>query len=232
MHTLNVYTKDMPTTIKTYLNLAIDEQMEHFGEIRWDAEYTFKFWQIEDEDELVDFLRFGLAMAVAKMIDEAEADWQKVNNPLKADCYDEDEEEEESEEDYENRIQRQRALLAKYPPAYTAIFDIFQFYAHFDLHHISLVSSWGKEGMADVLAGFKLLGLEQLVAAYTASIEKIPAYPIVEHDNEDEHAAFDFMYSMSARQDMFDAFETVMEFNIGQQYADIAEAVRENYEFF
>lgn len=37
---------------------------------------------------------------------------------------------------------------------------------------------------------------------------------------------------MSAKQDMFDAFETVMEFNIGQQYADIAEAVRENYELF
>ncbi|MFO1391978.1 MAG: hypothetical protein U1E94_07180 [Agitococcus sp.] len=65
--------KDIPLTIKTYLNLVIDEQIQDFGEIRWDAEYTFKFWQIDDEDELVDFLRFGLAMAVAKMIDETEA---------------------------------------------------------------------------------------------------------------------------------------------------------------
>lgn len=228
MNTIKPDIRDIPATIKTYLNLVIDEQIQDFGEIRWNAEYTFKFWQIENEDELIDFLRFGLSMAVAKIIDEQEAEWQKIHNPLKADCYDED----ETDEEYDSRIQRQRALLAKYPPAYTAIFDIFQFYALFGLHHISLVSSWGKAGMADVLAGFQLLGLEQLVAAYTASIEKIPAYPIVEHDNEDENAAFDFMYSMSARQDMFDAFETVMEFNIGQQYADIAEAVRENYELF
>lgn len=226
MNTQKPDIRDIPATIKTYLNLVIDEQIQDFGEIRWNAEYTFKFWQIEDEDELIDFLRFGLSMAVAKIIDEQEAEWQKIHNPLKADCYDED----ETDEEYARRVIRERELLAKYPPVYAAIFDVFQFYSLFHLHHISLVGSLGKEGMADVLAGFTLLGLEKLVTAYRAGIEKTPAYASDIH--EDEEPIYDLMYGMTSLEEITSAFETVMEFNIRQQHIDVAEAVRKNYKLF
>lgn len=59
MYTTRV--KDIPASIKDYLNQVVDEDMEQWGKLDWDAEYTFKFWLIKDDEQLINFLRSGLS---------------------------------------------------------------------------------------------------------------------------------------------------------------------------
>ena len=71
--------KDLPATIQKYLNQVVDEDMEQCGELDWDDEYTLKFWLIKDDDQLINFLRFGLTSAISKMLDDNEEAWQETN---------------------------------------------------------------------------------------------------------------------------------------------------------
>ncbi|MDO9177937.1 MAG: hypothetical protein Q7U16_06380 [Agitococcus sp.] len=203
--------KDIPVTIKEYLNKVVDEDIKQWRRLDWDAEYTLKFWLIKDNDELINFLRFGLTNAISMMLDENEETWQTSNNY--------------SESDEEEFILRERQLLAKYPPVYTAIYDVFEFFAAFSFHGSSLIGSWGEDGMKNVIEAFQLLGLEKIAAAYEVSIENIPTY-----DSDIEDA--EFMYDESCQERIIPAFETVIDFNITQQHLDVAEAVRKNYELF
>lgn len=179
--------KDIPATIKKYLNQVVDEDMEQWGQLDWDAEYTFKFWLIKDDDQLINFLRSGLGIAICNMLDENEEAWQETNK--------------NSENDDESML-RERQLFAKYPPIYAAVHDIFEFFAAFSFHGLSVIKSWSEEGMQNVLQAFQLLGLEKLATAYKAGRQNIRA------------------------------FKTVMEFDISQQHLEVAEAVRKNYQLF
>ncbi len=179
--------KDLPATIQKYLNQVVDEDMEQCGELDWDDEYTLKFWLIKDDDQLINFLRFGLTSAISKMLDDNEEAWQETNK--------------NSENDDESML-RERQLFAKYPPIYAAVHDIFEFFAAFSFHGLSVIKSWSEEGMQNVLQAFQLLGLEKLATAYKAGRQNIRA------------------------------FKTVMEFDISQQHLEVAEAVRKNYQLF
>ena len=208
--------KDIPETIQKYLNQVLDEDMAQRGKLDWDAEDTLKFWLIKDDDQLINFLRFGLTSAITKMLDDNEEAWQENNNDS----------EEDDDDDYNKSIMlREREALAKYPPIYAAVYDIFEFFAAFSFHGSSLIGSWGKDGMKNVIEAFQLLGLEKIAAAYEVSIENIPTY-----DSDIEDA--EFMYDESCQEKIIPAFKTVIDFNITQQHLDVADAVRKNYPLF
>jgi len=205
--------KDIPTTLKKYLNQVVVEYTEGGRKLDWNGEYTFKFWLIEDNYELIQFLRFGLTSALSKMLDDVEHTWQAANGWG------------DIEEDDDELDLRERQELTKYPPVYAAIYDIFEFFAAFSFHGPSLIGGWGEEGMKNILDAFKFLGLNKVAEAYAVSIKSIPDYnPDIDDDG--------FIYSQLCREKIIPAFETIMEFNITQQHLDVAEAVRKNYQLF
>lgn len=204
---------DIPSAIKEYLNKVIEEDMREWRSLDWNIEDTFRFWLIKDDDQLINFLRFGLNIAISNLLDDNEDAWQETNNFLE-------------ENDDDGRVMlREREALATYPPIYAAIHDVFEFFAAFSFHGLSLLGSWGEEGMKNVLQAFQLLGLEKLANAYKIGIDNIPEY---DEDIEDA----EFMYDESCQETIIPAFETIMEFNITQQHLDVAEAVRKNYQLF
>ena len=98
--------KDIPATIQKYLNQVVDENMAQRGKLDWDAEDTLKFWLIKDDDQLINFLRFGLTSAISKMLDDNEEAWEAINSSP------------EDDDDDDGIMIREREALAKYPPIY------------------------------------------------------------------------------------------------------------------
>lgn len=202
--------RDIPTPIKHRLQQMLAEyQAENSPLLTWPAEYNDKFWLIEDNAQLIDFLRFGLQTVLCDLLDEAEQAREDADIEL----------------DEEDTISAEKQVLAKYPAVYEAIYHIFEFFAAYEVHGASLIGSWGKEGMKDVLNSFTRLGLNQIGRAYYVAIENIPKYnPDIENAT--------FFYAQECRERIIPAFETIIPFSITQQHLDVAEAVRKNFYTF
>jgi hypothetical protein len=143
--------RDIPTPIKHRLQQMLSEyQAKNSPLLAWSAEYNDKFWLIEDNAQLIDFLRFGLQTVLCDLLDEAEQAREDADIEL----------------DEEDTISAEKQVLAKYPAAYEAIYHIIEFFAAYEVHGASLIASWGKDGMNDVLNSFKQLGLHQIGRAY------------------------------------------------------------------
>ncbi len=204
-------TKDIPPTIKKYLQQVLDEGIE-VNALNWDCkpnwnpELTFKFWLINDDDELVNFLRCGLTSAIAKMADDHEESWQKSHN------YPEDDND-------DHRAARKDALLANFPPIYGAIDEIFHFLSACNLcTAIEAFEGWGADGIKYVVEACRVLGLKQLGLAYQAAINyKVEAKEKSEDDD---------IYCM------LDAFESVTKFSINRQCIEMVQVIRKNYQLF
>ena len=170
-----------------------------------------KFWLIEDNHQLIRFLQFGLTAALCNLLDEAEQAYRQLNNNIN------------TEED--SLISREKQVLAKYPPTYAAIYHIFEFFAAYEVHGASLIGSWGKAGMKDVLNSFVRLGLDTIGRAYHVATDNAPKYnPDIENAT--------FFYAQECREKIIAGFETVMPFSITQQHIDVAEAVRKKFYTF
>lgn len=203
---------DIPAHIKHHLQQVLtDYQNANSPLLKWPCEFNDKFWLIEDNHQLIRFLQFGLTTALCNLLDEAEQAYRQLNNNMN------------TEEDC--LISREKQVLAKYPPTYASIYHIFEFFAAYEVHGASLIASWGKEGMEDVLFSFVRLGLDQIGRAYHVGIENIPKY------NPDIENA-DFFYAQHCQEKIIAGFETVMPFSITQQHIDVAEAVRKNFYAF
>jgi hypothetical protein len=202
--------RDIPAPIKHRLQQMLSEyQAENSPLLTWPAEYNDKFWLIEDNAQLIDFLRFGLQTVLCDLLDEAEQAREDADIEL----------------DEEDTISGEKQVLAKYPAVYEAIYHIFEFFAAYEVHGASLIGSWGKEGMKDVLNSFTRLGLNQIGRAYYVAIENIPKYnPDIENAT--------FFYAQECRERIIPAFETIIPFSITQQHLDVAEAVRKNFYTF
>ena len=202
--------RDIPTPIKHRLQQMLSEyQAENSPLLTWPAEYNDKFWLIDDNAQLIDFLRFGLQTVLCDLLDEAEQAREDADIEL----------------DEDDTISAEKQVLAKYPATYEAIYHIFEFFAAYEVHGASLIASWGKEGMKDVLNSFTRLGLNQIGRAYYVAIENIPKYnPDIENAT--------FFYAQECRERIIPAFETIIPFSITQQHLDVAEAVRKNFYAF
>jgi hypothetical protein len=202
--------RDIPTPIKHRLQQMLSEyQAKNSPLLTWSVEYNDKFWLIEDNAQLIDFLRFGLQTVLCDLLDEAEQAREDADIEL----------------DEEDTISAEKQVLAKYPAVYEAIYHIFEFFAAYQVHGASLIASWGKDGMDDVFASFKQLGLHQITKAYYVSTNHIPKYnPDIENAT--------FFYAQECREKIIAGFETVMPFSITQQHIDVAEAVRKNFYTF
>ncbi|HRH92391.1 MAG TPA: hypothetical protein PLW01_10800 [Agitococcus sp.] len=204
--------RDIPAHIKHHLQqVLIDYQNTNSPLLEWPSELNDKFWLIEDNHQLIRFLQFGLTTTLCNLLDEAEQAYRQLNNNIN------------TEEDC--LISREKQVLAKYPPTYAAIYHIFEFFAAYEVHGASLIGSWGKEGMKEVLFSFVRLGLDQIGRAYHVGIENTPKY------NPDIENA-DFFYAQLCQEKIIAGFETVMPFSITQQHIDVAEAVRKNFYAF
>jgi len=154
--------------------------------------------------ELINCMVFGI-------LDKAEEAWQEANNP---DGFEED----------ENAVYlREKAELAKYPPIYAAIYRMIEsIYSRHSPYEMYLnFLEWGKESVAQLTEGLKLLGLTQLADAYTTVNNSIPPYD-PDEDLDKKICAQRFL----------SAFESVMKYDNTQQLADICEAIRKNYQLF
>ena len=202
--------RDIPTPIKHRLQQMLSEyQAENSPLLTWPAEYNDKFWLIDDNAQLIDFLRFGLQTVLCDLLDEAEQAREDADIEL----------------DEDDSISAEKQVLAKYPATYEAIYHIFECFAAYKFHGASLIGSWGEDGMKDVLNSFTRLGLNQIGRAYYVAIENAPKY------NPDIENA-DFFYAQECREKIIPAFETIIPFSITQQHIDVAEAVRKNFYTF
>ena len=200
-------TKELPPAIKESLNQYLQEHTA----LDWPREYTFTFWLIQDDEALFDLLMELMNCMVFKILDKAEEAWQEANNP------------DGLEEDETAIALREKAELAKFPPIYAAIYRIMEsiYSCHSPYEMYFNLLAWGKDGVAQLTEGLNLLGLTQLADAYTTVNNSIPPY------DPDE----DLDKKICAQQ-FLSAFESVMEYDNTQQFADIAEAIRKNYHLF
>ncbi|MBK8326396.1 MAG: hypothetical protein IPL02_04895, partial [Moraxellaceae bacterium] len=114
---------------------AFEYQAENSPLLTWPAEYNDKFWLIDDNAQLIDFLRFGLQTVLCDLLDEAEQAREDADIEL----------------DEDDSISAEKQVLAKYPATYEAIYHIFEFFAAYKFHGASLIGSCGEDGMKDVL---------------------------------------------------------------------------------
>jgi hypothetical protein len=203
----------IPTTILEHLNKVFLEDTKDGGKAYWDIKYTSCFWLIKDDDELIDFLRFGLGAAIDNLLSENEKAWRSTLPNAQH----------ETDEESVNRKTREKTELAKYPKIYSVTNTIFEFFAAFQFHRMSIVGSWSETGMIDVIDSFRFLGLSQIADAYAKGIKNSPKYK----EGEDLMS-----YSRSCDKHITKAFETVIEFNITQQHLDVTQRIRENYHLF
>ena len=200
--------KELPSAIKEELNTYLQENEA----LNWPRQYTFTFWLIQDDDELLCFLTELINCMVFGILDKAEEAWQMANNP------------DGLEEDEYAVALREKAELAKYPPIYAAIYRMMEsIYSNeipYEMYFNFL--GWGKDGVAQLTEGLKLLGLTQLADAYTTVINSILPYYDPDEDLDNKICAQRFL----------SAFESVMKYDNTQQLADICEAIRKNYQLF
>ena len=199
-------TKELPTAIKEVLNEYLQERTA----LDWPRQYTFTFWLIQDDDELLSFLTELMNCMWFEIIGKAEEAWQVANNP------------DNLEEDENIVALREKAEFAKFPPIYATVYRIIEaIYSSSIYQTYVYLYGWQNECTEQLIEGLRLLGLNKLADAYITVINSLPPY------DPDED-----LDQKICEQRFKSAFESVIEYDREQQLADICEAIRKNYHLF
>jgi|GEM_PF-2343637 len=103
-------TKELPPAIKEVLKEYLQERTA----LDWPRQYTFTFWLIQDDDELLCFLTELMNCMWFEIFSKAEEAWQVANNP------------DNLEEDENTVALREKAEFAKFPPIYATVYRIIE----------------------------------------------------------------------------------------------------------
>ena len=226
------HVKQIPSIIQKYLYQQMDDILKRGKTADWDTQLNFNFWQIADNQQLLNFLTFGLYPAINMMLKEVKDGWKKDPN------------DDTSYQDALLLIEKQQ--FSKLPEIYEAIYRIFKYFADYRIHGASLLGALGEKGMQDVVNGFRKLGLKELAEAYEEGLRSgnyFLHYPDVDnvveaaaiYEEQCQHFIIGSIkrnYEDQCQYTIIGGFEEKMSFNITQQHIDVAEAVRKNYQLF
>lgn len=192
LNTESVMSKtEIPSEIRNALQQLIDKNKSNLQKPNWMSEDIFRFWLINDNENLITFLKFGLTLAISSLLEIAEEKYQ----------YDDDYVEDEDE-----LTPAQKLELQKYPPAYTAIDHISVFFIFYELHGPSYISSVGKAGLKEIIDSFNLFGLHQIARGYTQIYDK---YDLIDDNYYDFISVFETVMEFNITQQHLDVAEAV-----------------------